>query len=560
MKLRRHEKRSFQKYYQCLFLFCSLLFILIACKKNDTSLKTKCSGITCGKEQTCNNETGQCVTAKIQCGDIFCEYGFFCNDEKQCVEQSEHTCKDITCGLGQTCDSQSQKCVSVWSECQNCKKDELCDLETGKCLAKTLCSKIICTTGNSCDEQTGTCVPNIAKTLIGTKCTLDNDCNQINNGKCLLGNISGDFVSLYFETGYCSIECGIKCPENSICMDGMYSGVKYCAQNCTTDTDCADQINYSCQKVSSDISACLPLPQKRKCIEGKTCGDIGSACTETNECGNNLICRTGNLYPDGYCTTSFCEEQFPCPENSICSKEYQVCFKQCNVADPNSCRAEYGCRPYDTIPIIGSSTCTSDIQCGSDGKCNTETQWCYEICNDTRPCHSPSFCSKTTTIQNDEFSFCVNALGYCISHSLFSGCKNDTDCGVCENDSECKTKFGQLSKCDPVSKSCQRACSSNNLYNCFREETCNQQGLCQKPCQNETECNGAKCISSFCQFTQTHCDEVRRICLPACTKDEDCLGSRCNPATGSCLLPCDNDEQCGPIAKCDVQSGYCKIQ
>jgi hypothetical protein len=227
------------------------------------------------------------------------------------------------------------------------------------------------------------------------------------------------------------------------------------------------------------------------------CGALGRACSEDEQCGEDVACVGGTCLPSKESTGS-------CADG--CPKSAPLCVSNaCMTAD------QLGCVCLDAHGASATSECDwlGELP---DGQCLPENALC-----DTHP---SSCCRGTLCLQGTDDG----------GHALLGVCKkrcvenDDCDTGCCIESESIGDKF-----CTD-SKVCIERCRNKN-------EECD--GL-TRPC-----CDGMLCVAS-------ETDPALNGCQTVCTKNSECDSNCCVLFSDEHGLPKDNGV-CGPADRCEGQ-------
>jgi hypothetical protein len=116
-----------------------------------------CNEIACGKNQTCDNTTGRCKCAQLECMP-----GQFCsvsggNGAKTCVT---NICSGVKCAGTTVCDPADGYCKCNGAICQSgeaCSCPPACADTARVCKPGSACTGVVCNGGTTCDPVDGQC-------------------------------------------------------------------------------------------------------------------------------------------------------------------------------------------------------------------------------------------------------------------------------------------------------------------------------------------------------------------------------------------------------------------
>jgi fimbrial isopeptide formation D2 family protein len=298
----------------------------------------------------------------------------------------------------------------------------------------------------------------------------------------------------------------VKCSTNSQCGTDAYTGSLFCQSGNAYQ----NYITYVCNNAGTVNSSCsnsTVAKLKTTCTASQTCGN-GScvnkniACSASADCGTNALtgnpfCQNNNVYRNQI--TYFCNE--PGKTTSFCS----------NTLVPqltSSCGTNKTCD--------NGSCSTPDIACGSNSDCGSNSLTGNAFCQAgnayknfiTYSCNNPgkttSFCSNSTTPQLTQTCSpnqqCTN--GSCSVQGV--ACSTNSDCGA-------SGSIGSL------------FCQNNNVYQNYKNYTCNSPGTASSFCSNATEAQ----LQTTCLTSQTcgngTCNGNINTCTP--NYQQRCSGS-----------------------------------
>lgn len=278
---------------------------------------------------------------------------------------------------------------------------------------------------------------------------------------------------------------------------------------CLDDTECADtewcaptgELQGAC------TPGCRPDAPELACGEREIC-NADRRCERDPRCLDDAECIDAETWCDDGACVPGCR---PDPDNCLPDDEGRA--RRCN-ADTRACERLVACCDGDACTVAPTSACGAVV----DGvfAC-TIPNLCERRCNRDSNCDDADYC--------DDRGLCT------------PGCRED-DPESCP---------GQV--CDLDTRACvPRPCERDS--NCRPNQFCAPQGClvgCRTDpdnCPDDTECGpNRQCIQSM-----------------GCRNDAQCVaelgeGFRCIDA--ACAFFCGADEQCGPGAYCEVDTGEC---
>lgn len=222
--------------------------------------------------------------------------------------------------------------------------------------------------------------------------------------------------------------------------------------------------------------------------------------------------------------------------------------KQCICLGDVDCPGGY-CNNFTGLCVKEISGCKSDAECGEGKFCNPDTRACVSL---------RSFCeSCATDLECGQDALCIrdDSLG---ASFCGKGCTASTDCpngGRCEQVLE-----GAPKQCIPAAGSnCRtfRGCEPDSLATCNSTAECANKG-------DDQVCDPARgqCVArtQVCALG-TVCDPTARVCVNACTVDQDCSQDgtlKCVNRLCTLLSECFSDQDCPNDKVCNFAAGATK--
>lgn len=289
----------------------------------------------------CLTSTGQPCESDSDCqeqGNIFCPEGEDCSDTSGSTDDSILCLTDEDGFPGGYCTTEdcSLNGCPILSECF------AIDLPSG---SKEVCLAL-CDSNNQCDRDgyecfdvdgTNVCLPadgvgqGRAKAgEVGAACAGDSECED--NGAVCLSNL---------PSGYCSVNCDSGgCPTDSHCE--QLGDSSFCYRNCDDSRECRP--GYQCS--SDGLSAPSCVPEDGRVVKNPNGRDDGEPCVSGINCKGGVCVRDGEGFPEGYCTTLFCDDDNEC-NGGVCvtGSSNNACRSECG-ADAD-CREGYRCVDAD---------------------------------------------------------------------------------------------------------------------------------------------------------------------------------------------------------------------
>ncbi|CAK64744.1 unnamed protein product (macronuclear) [Paramecium tetraurelia] len=315
----------------------------------------------------------------------YCEWALDTNSKSTCAKATADTnsaaCTKLTCELNVTATSDSE-CISFNSDCLN--KGLGCILKTEPCSSyygtKTSCQAF---TGNGkkCYGDSTTTTKAACRDRQCTDmstATSDSECENFLTG-CLFNG-----VGCVHKSAACSSYKGTQ----ATCSGFKGSnGTKYCWGSSTTvvgncaDRKCSDKVGTTDAECQTFLPPIAPSKVQLCITDGKTCVDIGKACSFFKGNDDTCLLFTAN---DG-----------PCKASSVSASPVACTSRVCYEA-PNTYTTDDQCSKYHPSCKTTGRGCKSTVGCGeltSQASCtaNTSCQWAGQ-------CRTlPATCGALTT-------------------------------------------------------------------------------------------------------------------------------------------------------------------
>lgn len=340
-----------------------------------------------------------------------------------------------------------------------------------------------------------------------------------------------------------------------------------------------------CKKVS-DCAPCFQCIRGRCVAPSKPIPRLCKGCSNSSQCGTDGVCVSG-------------------PEGSRC---LQKCFGTCC---PTGYRCEQLKEGATCVPFSSACPalfCRLDSDCGTGGKCDTQTRTCRSSqgdsykkcqvqCKTDADCGSSLYqCIEFGSGQKRCLARCSNSMcprgftckqtrqgTHCLPQNVyFCPCLNASDCTedrLCRQ-GLCIAKEGKVG--DPCSLSapcatelqCEPLISGNRcVFPCARTSCpigyiCktlpNFQRICVKPAKLEIGefCDGVlqRCKSGF-TCAKLVDQEGTTACVETCSLQSTCKsGGTCNLGTSPRFCQCSTNAECGRGSRCkDLGSGGARV-
>lgn len=265
------------------------------------------------------------------------------------------------------------------------------------------------------------------------------------------------------------------------------------------------------------------------CQSGFVCQPATGACEAPLGCESTLDCPTG----------SFCEPRSgSCIDNAHCTRDVQCAVGQ--ICDPQRFVCVAGCRQAGDCKLSDVCHCADGTNAGGDGGSCSIGQCQAGLCDDETYCDYGDLCLP------DEFDGQKR-------------CTKDLRGPYCGG---CAYEPGTINRCGDGANFCllDRKVNYRHTY-------------CGVDCSQGQQCPfGYDCLKvliltrSFCS-SDSDCPANGE----ACGSDDDCVGARCDHASGRCAgkcsfnedsargyCTCTTDSEC-PTDSCDVTSRTCTL-
>ena len=240
---------------------CGLGFVCDAV--SNTCLSTKCANVDCSSKPgtLCDGYDGQC-----KCGGTG---GQTCGDRELCDPSAKHcvtqlNCNQVACGKNQTCESTTGNCLCGTTQCA---AGQFCSVGAGgaKSCVDNLCNGVTCTGSNVCDPADGYCKCNSAICQSGEACACP---AAVDGGTC-------DYAQRSCRTG--SACSGVTCNGGATCdpTDGRCKCGGPGGPACASNQLCVLTPTPQCQGGSQCV---LPDGKPVLCGGGTSCDPEDGKC------------------------------------------------------------------------------------------------------------------------------------------------------------------------------------------------------------------------------------------------------------------------------------------
>ncbi|CAD8206022.1 unnamed protein product [Paramecium pentaurelia] len=479
----------------------------------------------------CKSDGQGCISASTSCGTqngylAFCEWALDTNNKSTCAKgtlaATDASCTKLTCELNVTATTDSE-CSSFHPDCLNkgfgcIHKTEACSSYYG---TKEQCSKFtgdgVKCFGDSVSVKAA--CRNRSCTDLATA-TSDSECESFLTG-CLFNG-----VGCVSKTAACSAYKGTQ----STCSGFKgNNGTKYCWGASTTvvancaDRKCSDKVGTTDAECQTFLPPIAPVTAQLCITDGKTCVDIGKACSFFK--GNDETCL------------QFTASDGPCKATSVSASPVTCTPRVCYEA-PNTYTTDDQCSKYHPSCKTTGRGCKSSVGCGeltSQSSCtaNASCQWAGQ-------CRSlPTTCGALTTSGQ---TICVNTplstgkrCAWFIGAST-SGCRDFT----CSDYDGSITTHKDCQDKDTTCTTSGAGCITLGLCSSYRSKS-----VCESA--NTTE------LSLRCTWNSTTAACRQRQCADGAFATDDA----CNTWLAGCKT---SGTACvGPNFGCDVFNGNPKL-
>jgi hypothetical protein len=318
----------------------------------------------CGANASCSDDGTDCVCTFLSCNSVCCPQAAICH-------ASRGDCCDPDT-MAQTCNGQCGAVIDncgIRVDCGPCTCDgscpacQVCDAQTGECIADPKQQGLTCGDGQTCQED-GSCACSGGSCGDCRTCEGDGSCAGC-TGCC--------------DGGVCVPNCG----DCQTCQGGRCVGCPNCCDS-----------NGACQPGTTDAA----------------CGSSG-ACVD---CGAGRRCLNGQCVCDGTsCPDGCCDAQGQCQANTdiICGIGGVACVAcdSCSqFCDPDTCRE--GGVTCDCSRVNG---CSGHGCCTTDCICACEAPWTGVDCSQLPPVDCTTFatCEECQDHAGDGCVFCGQTFG-----------------------------------------------------------------------------------------------------------------------------------------------------
>jgi len=380
-----------------------------------------------------------CIATSCLCIPNNCDDGLFCTEDtcNEGASACEHTPTN--------CPAMTPHCNDTLNECVECLDAGHCTTPPRlRCSAQGACVECtnsaqcqdlsFCNGQESCNFSTGLCEAGTPPTCPracfkgstpGATCTSDADCGAGGRcpGFCFMGPTPGVSCSTDADCG-AGGECGncsdlrdacVQCENVSHCSNALYcDGPEACSNDL-----CADAADPDCRECVGGTTPGAACASDGDCDGGGTCPTTGavSYCDEANDrcqsclsdghCDDGLFCTADDCTHLGslnVCNNTPDPWQF-CDDRVFCNGAEQCNTLNTGCTDP----PDVTCQKTCFLGPAPGSNCTSDVNCGTGGKClgfcSENFGGCVQ-CEVNATCVDGLFCNGTET---------CNANGQCVA-------------------------------------------------------------------------------------------------------------------------------------------------
>lgn len=429
-----------------------------------------CAG-KCGPVQNNCKQTVECppctctppCAACQQCAGTTCESCDPCCNEVCCQQQGAvcHASSGDCCAPDSTATTCDGKCGPVLNNCgfevacgpctcdPACPACQVCDEDTGDCVADPSQQGDTCGPAQTCDRGTvtpqGSC--NASGTCVPGDPVACGACEQCDGDHCAACSPCCEGICCNQATAICHVNTGACCDPDSkaTTCDGKCGPV---ANNCGVIVQCGpcvcDPACPACQICDEDTGDCVADPDQQ--------GDA---------CGAAQICEHGTVTPQGSCNAS----------------------GTCLPADPVSCAPYTEC---DGNSCAGN--CANSNQCVSGYYCNG-VNICVSKLPNGQACNQDGQCSS---------GFCVD--GFCCNTAcdgVCQACNLSGKQGTCSTEPDGSTCGGGDVCCGGACKDCCTNAQCSNPAPICVSNTC-EACSAANPCPGGQVCCGGSCFAGIC--------------------------------------------------------------
>jgi len=176
--------------------------------------------------------------------------------------------------------------------------------------------------------------PNATMYFVGGAMNERNLSDDDRKGLCFLYPAPNYFFTEGEDCDACSLDS--QC-LNGACMPHPWEGGRFCAQNCTYDSQCS--IGYNC--VSSHC-----MPNFQYCTQAGFNIPFGEYCWGHETCSTNYCFSSGKGQYDAFCV-AFCDQGQSCPANSECAYDSLCIPMECDPVQDLGCPIGRRCLWYN---------------------------------------------------------------------------------------------------------------------------------------------------------------------------------------------------------------------
>ncbi|MCC6621543.1 MAG: hypothetical protein IT385_09840 [Deltaproteobacteria bacterium] len=470
-----------------------------------------CQGYACERDGE-GEATGRCLTTCEGDGD--CAAGWGCGVEGACEEGDASCPGDPEAVVGVSCRPSPTSCAAGTIGC-DVDGAAVCVVD-GDAPAGVTCGDARCAGGGyllaaRCDGQ-GACQSGATLPCRGHVCDDATGCAAACEGA------AGCEDGWYCHAGACVPEspAGAPCSSDVMCETGVCAGGVCCLTPC----------DGPCERCGDD-GACAPAAAGTD-PKGACDAELGAPCGFTGSCDGEGACaivETGTSCGEAGCRQGLVADAFQCDGLGACVG-----------ADAIACPGGLAC---DDAGAACRTSCLEDQHCvsgrwcdggqctlkvGKGAACGTDRACLGGVCAD-------GVCCDRRCGGGCETCAAPGSPGTCTAHAQGADPEGAcATCRACDGAGACKevpAGLDPLGDCDEGGEVCGPTGACDGLGACARATA-------------DTACGEAFCVGDA-SVSARACDGAGACLDPTIT---DCVGARCDPATGLCRGGCESDAHC----------------